>query len=361
MNTLTIRVIYVQNTHKMENRATAVELFSGCGGMTLGLKLAGFRVIGAVEIDPLAIETYWVNHPEVLVWASDICNVSTNEIMERLELRPGQLDLLAGCPPCQGFSSIRTLNGAETVEDPRNDLVFEFLRFVKALLPKAVMMENTPGLAKDWRMTEFFRELLDLGYEGDYPIANALNYGIPQRRRRMILLAGRFGPISFPPPDLNRGTVRSAIASLPRAGESGDVLHDLHERHSKRVLDVIRKIPKNGGSRTDLGEEHQLACHQKCDGFKDVYGRMAWDREAPTITSGCFNPSKGRFLHPEEDRAITLREAALLQGFPLAYFFSLRRGKSAAAALIGNALPPEFVRHHAVSVKQYIESVGEVQ
>ena len=143
--------------------------------MTLGLKLAGFRVMAAVEIDPLAIETYRVNHPEVLVWAGDIRNVSTNKIMESLELLPGQLDLLAGCPPCQGFSSIRTLNGAKTVEDHRNDLVFEFLRFTKALLPKAVMMENTPGLAKNWRMEEFFRELLHLGYEGDYPVLNAVN------------------------------------------------------------------------------------------------------------------------------------------------------------------------------------------
>jgi len=343
------------------NQPTAFELFSGCGGMTLGLKLAGFKVVGAVEIDSLALETYQHNHPDVLVWAKDIRNVSTDEVMERLELRQAQLDLLAGCPPCQGFSTLRTLNGAETIEDPRNDLVFEFLRFVKALLPKAVMMENTPGLAKDWRMTECFRELLDLGYEGDYPIVNAVNYGVPQRRRRMILLAGRFGPISFPPPDPNRNTVRSAIASLARAGESGDALHDLRERRSKHVLELIRKIPKNGGSRAELGEEHQLACHQKCDGFKDVYGRMAWDREAPTITSGCFNPSKGRFLHPEEDRAITLREASLLQGFPLTYFFSLSKGKGATAALIGNALPPQFVGHHAVSVKQYIESVVEVQ
>jgi len=329
--------------------------------MTLGLKLAGFRVMAAVEIDPLAIETYRVNYPEVLVWAGDIRNVSTNKIMESLELLPGQLDLLAGCPPCQGFSPIRTLNGAETVVDPRNDLVFEFLRFVKALMPKALMMENIPGLAKNWRMAEFYRELLNLGYEGDYPVVNALDYGVPQRRRRMMLLAGRFGPIGFPLPETHRHTVRSAIASLPKAGESGDTLHDLPERRSKRVIDMIRRTPKNGGSRTDWGEEHQLACHRKCNGFKDVYGRMVWDSEAPTITGGCFNPSKGRFLHPEEDRAITLREAALLQGFPLTYYFSLRRGKSAAATLIGNALPPEFVRRHAVSVKQYLESVVEVQ
>lgn len=329
--------------------------------MTLGLKWAGFRVIAGVEVDPLAIETYRVNHPEVLVWASDIRNVGTDEIMERLELRQGQLDLLAGCPPCQGFSSIRTLNGAKIVEDSRNDLVFEFLRFVGALRPKAVMLENTPGLARDRRMNEFLRQLFDLGYEGDYRVLNAANYGVPQRRRRVMLLAGRFGPVSFAPLEQKRGSVRNAIASLPRAGESGDTLHDFPERHNKRVINLIRKIPKNGGSRIDLGEGHQLACHRRCDGFKDVYGRMAWDREAPTITGGCFNPSKGRFLHPEEDRAITLREAALLQGFPPTYYFSLRRGKSAAAALIGNALPPEFVRRHAVSVKRYLEAVPEVQ
>lgn len=343
------------------NQHTAFELFSGCGGMTLGLKLAGFKVIGAIEIDSLAVKTYQHNHPDVLVWANDIRDVSTDEVMERLELRKGQLGLLAGCPPCQGFSTLRTLNGAETVEDDRNDLIFEFLRFVKALMPKAIMMENTPGLAKDWRMNMFFQELLALGYEGKYPVVNMVNYGVPQRRRRMILLAGCFGPINFPAPDSKRGTVRSAIGTLARAGESGDALHDIPERRSERILKLIKMIPKNGGSRTDLGEEHQLACHQNCDGFKDVYGRMAWDKESPTITSGCFNPSKGRFLHPEEDRAITLREASLLQGFPPGYFFSLGKGKGATAALIGNALPPEFVRHHAVSVKQYIESVTEVQ
>jgi DNA (cytosine-5)-methyltransferase 1 len=123
----------------------------------------------------------------------------------------------------------------------------------------------------------------------------------------------------------------------------------------------MKKIPKNGGSRTDLSGGHQLACHRKCDGFKDVYGRMAWDRESPTITSGCFNPSKGRFIHPEEDRAITLREAAVLQGFPLSYYFSLRRGKSGAATLIGNALPPEFVKRHAVNVRDYLGSLLEAQ
>jgi DNA (cytosine-5)-methyltransferase 1 len=110
---------------------------------------------------------------------------------------------------------------------------------------------------------------------------------------------------------------------------------------------LIKAIPKDGGSRTDLGEEWQLECHKKSDGFKDVYGRMAWDSLSPTITGGCVNPSKGRFLHPTENRAITLREAALLQTFPKNYRFPLSRGKFPAALLIGNALPPEFIRRHA--------------
>jgi Site-specific DNA methylase len=122
-------------------------------------------------------------------------------------------------------------------------------------------------------------------------------------------------------------------------------------------MGLIRAIPKNGGSRNDLDKQYQLRCHARCDGFRDVYGRMAWNDVAPTITSGCINPSRGRFLHPEHDRAITLREAALLQTFPLDYLFSLRRGRYAAAALIGNALPPKFAHAQAVAVKKYLAMV----
>jgi len=120
------------------------------------------------------------------------------------------------------------------------------------------------------------------------------------------------------------------------------------------IKELIKKIKKDGGSRTDLLKRNQLKCHRKFDGFRDVYGRMAWNEVAPTITSGCINPSKGRFLHPTKNRAITLREAALLQSFPSSYYISLRRGKYAAAALIGNALPPEFARRQAISVKHHL-------
>lgn len=349
---------FKRGDQRPSKRPVAIDLFCGCGGLTLGLKQAGFKVIGGVDIDALSVETYKANHKGVLVWEADIRALNVREVKRQMGLRKMELDLLAGCPPCQGFSSIRTLKGTRVIEDYRNDLVFEFLRFVKELKPKALMMENVPGLAADDRIAVFCRELRRLGYACQYRILDAADYGVPQRRRRMILLASLFGPINFAPPDIHRRTVRDAIARLAPAGRSGDPLHDLPEKRLRRIEDLIKRIPRNGGSRTNLGKEHQLPCHRKCDGFKDVYGRMAWGDVAPTITSGCVNPSKGRFLHPTRARAITLREAALLQTFPQDYFFSLRRGKFPAAALIGNALPPEFIRRHACEIHKYLQKAA---
>lgn len=334
---------------------SAIDLFSGCGGLTLGLKLAGFQVIGAVEIDLLSVETYEKNHPGILVFDEDIKKVTVDRVKCELGLRKRQLDLLAGCPPCQGFSTLRTLNGGRKIIDSRNRLIFEMLRFVEELKPKAVMMENVPGMAMNHRYGKFKRELKKLGYKVTDDILNTADYGVPQRRRRLVLMASRFGKPVFPNILTKRVTVRERIGDMLPAGESGDALHDYPERHSKTVMDRISRIPKDGGSRLDLGSETQLECHKgENSGFKDVYGRMSWSKIAPTITTGCFNPSKGRFLHPEENRAITLREAALLQGFPADYYFSLRRGKSHAASLIGNAMPPEFVRMHAEFIKHCI-------
>jgi DNA (cytosine-5)-methyltransferase 1 len=346
------------NQGKSQNRnpgrppkPTAFDLFSGCGGMTLGLRQAGFKVIGAVDNDPLSVETYRKNHKGVKVWEIDIRNLSVSEVKKELGIRTGELDLLAGCPPCQGFSSMRTMNGGRRVRDPeQKDLVFEFLRFVRGLRPKAVMMENVPGLASDSRMRELVRELKLLGYKCNNAILNAADYGVPQRRKRVILLASLMQKIEFAPSDPNRPTVRDAIADLAPAGKSGDPLHDLPEIRSEKVRQLITRIPRNGGSRAALGKRQQLRCHRKFSGFKDVYGRMSWDDVAPTITSGCVNPSKGRFLHPTYNRAITLREAALLQTFPPDYFISLKRGKYPAAGLIGNALPPHFIRCQALQV-----------
>lgn len=336
------------------HRLTAVDLFSGCGGLTQGLATAGFCVLGAVDNDDLAVETYQANHPSVSVWHQDIRSVSGANMRRRLRLRIGQLDLLAGCPPCQGFSSLRTANGSRRVRDDRNDLVGDFMRLVGELRPKTVMMENVPGLVDDRRFRVLLNSLTDAGYLAKWAVLNTMHYGVPQRRRRLILLASRFGVIEFSPPSAVVGTVRAAIACLRPPGGSGDMLHDCPEHRTGRVRDLIRRIPLDGGGRIALGTEEQLPCHVRCDGYKDVYGRMAWDKPAPTITSGCYNPSKGRFLHPEQHRCITLREAALLQGLPADYHISLRRGKTGAAALIGNALPPGFVYSHALRVREHL-------
>lgn len=332
---------------------TAIDLFCGAGGLTVGLKKARFRVLAGVELDPLAAGTYRANHPRVHVWQQDIRRLSVAEIRRKLELRPGHLDLLAGCPPCQGFSTIRTRNSGTPAADERNDLALEFARLAKGLRPKSIMLENVPGLETDQRFAQLCEELADLGYEVNHRIRNAADFGVPQRRKRLILLAGRKRAIPFPEPLAVAPTVRDLLGDLPAPGESGDSIHDLGEERSEAVLARIRAVPKDGGSRSDLGDE-QLTCHKKVEGFYDVYGRMHWDKIAPTITSGCINPSKGRFLHPEQDRAITLREAALLQGFPPSYTFKLDRGKYRAAELIGNALPPDLVFHHAAEIRQVL-------
>lgn len=344
------------NFHKQQ--FTAIDLFSGAGGLTVGLKRAGFKVIGAVDIDSLSVKTYKANHRRVKVWEADIRDLDPSEIAGALGLKDKRLDLLAGCPPCQGFSTLRTLNGAVTVEDPQNDLLFEFYRFAETLTPRAVMMENVPGLAVDDRFTVFLRRMKKLGYVGEHRICNAADYGVPQRRRRLIYMAGFGLKIPFATPSKRRKTVWDSIGNLPDAGISGDPVHDASECHTQKIMELIRRIPKNGGSRTDLPNEEQLGCHKRCNGFKDVYGRMAWDDVAPTITSGCFNPSKGRFIHPEEDRAITMREAALLQGFPRYYKFPLNNNKTVIALMIGNALPPPLITAHAKQIAKSITNVG---
>ena len=326
----------------------AIDLFSGCGGLSLGLKQAGFRVLAAVEFDEVAVQTYTANHKGVVLKHSDIRAVSADALRRELGLRKGELDLLAGCPPCQGFSTLRTRNGAMRIEDPRNGLVSEMLRFADAFRPKAIMMENVPKLIEHGTFAHLCWGLVSLGYIVTYGIKDAADYGVPQRRRRLILLAGHGFNIPFAKLARTRPTVMTAIGEMPRAGTSGDPLHDLPEKkRSVKIARLIRDIPSDGGSRRDLPKYRQLKCHRRSKGFSDVYGRMAWDAVAPTITSGCSNPSKGRFLHPTANRPITVREAALLQTFPMRYKFDVSAGKEAIALMVGNALPPELIRRQA--------------
>ena len=236
----------------------AVDLFAGCGGLTEGLKQAGFRVVGAVEMDSLAVETYKVNHKRVNVWHEDIRKIVASNLLDELGLKKGQLDLLAGCPPCQGFSSMRTLNGSRVIDDPRNKLIYEFLRFIRVLRPKTVLMENVPGLRRDDSFDDFCVKLKSLGYSFSYHVHNAADYGVPQRRRRLILVAHSskvIDKIDFATPLKKRRTVRDAIAFLPDAGNSGDQLHDYPEKRTPHVQELISKVPKDGGSRGDLSND----------------------------------------------------------------------------------------------------------
>lgn len=335
-------------------RLKAVDLFAGCGGLTLGLRRAGFDVVGAVEIDERAASVYQENHPGVELKQADIRNLCARKFRRELGLARGELDLLAGCPPCQGFSSLRTRNGANRNRDLRNGLIDDMLRLIEEFMPRAVMMENVPGLARFRPFAGFCKQLKQLGYVIQFAIKDAANYGVPQRRRRLILLAGRGFSVPFGKECDEISTVRSAIGALG-AFAKADKLHNLPEQRSSKVMSLIRDIPRNGGSRGDLPASRQLACHRRSDGFKDIYGRMAWNAPAPTITSGCFNPSKGRFLHPVKNRAITMREAALLQSFPRNYIFDASLGKQAIALMIGNALPPEFIRRHALEIRKAVK------
>ena len=339
---------------RRSDRPTAIDLFCGCGGLTYGLKRAGFQVKGAIEIDRIAVATYKRNHRSVSVATADIRTMDPALWMKELGFVEGQLDLMAGCPPCQGFSVLRTRNGSKRNRDTQNSLVSEMIRFVSVFQPKAIMMENVPGL-KDHRLfREFVKKLRNLGYAVRSVVEDVRFFRVPQRRRRLILLAGRKLNLEFAPRCKGLVTVRDVIGSLPSAGSSGDILHDYTERRTPQTRRLIGKIPKDGGGRLDLPLHDQLRCHRESDGYKDIYGRMAWDRVSPTITTGCYNPSKGRFLHPTENRCITMREAALLQSFPPSFKVAEGTTKTQAARMLGNALPPEFIRRHAMQVHRAI-------
>jgi len=344
-----------------KNKLLAIDLFCGAGGLSVGLKKAGFRVLAGIEIDEAAAESYKMNHRKHILYREDIKKIDPRQVLSDLNIKPGELDLLAGCPPCQGFSTLRTRNKRASVRDKRNNLVYEFVRFAEVIRPKTLMIENVPGLAKNSRIEEVKKRLERIGYlfnEDSISVKDVSDYGVPQRRKRMILIASRLGFIDHPKIVKNKKTVFDVLGSLVAPGQSGDRLHDYPENRTEHVMSLIKLIPKNGGSRSDLPREYWLPCHIRYPGgYKDVYGRMSWDNVSPTITGGCTNPSKGRFLHPEQDRAITLREAALLQTFPPKYKFSLAKGKDGASLMIGNALPPEFIRHHANAVKKHLHSI----
>lgn len=318
-----------------------IDLFSGCGGLSVGMQRAGFDVKVALELNPDAAKAYKLNHPKSTVIEQDIRKVSISKIKKALG--KNKVHLLAGCPPCQGFSSVRRLNKKKSVRDDRNNLILEYLRLVKALNPLTIMMENVPGLMDYYLFKEMVKELQSIGYNIDLDVVNVKDYGVPQNRKRLVMVGSRLGEIKVDRSKRKKTTVKDAIGKMPPITKTKDPLHKLVAKHSDRIMEMIELIPKDGGSRKDLPAKYTLECHKKEGvGFNDVYGRLKWNTWSTTITGGCLNPSKGRFLHPKENRVISAREASLLQTFPKNYKFPLDINKDAIALLIGNALPPKF-------------------
>lgn len=332
----------------------AIDLFSGCGGLSEGMVQAGFNSKVAIELDKYAVLTYRMNHPKVTVIEQDIRNVSTGEIIKELNGEP--LHLLAGCPPCQGFSSVRRLNRRQNARDERNDLILEYLRLVKELRPLTIMMENVPGLINYDLFKDVVKELDSIGYRPKVEIVNVKDYGVPQNRKRLIMVGSLLGEIDIAEGTREKVTVKDAIGKLEPIQETKDPLHKITANHTPEVMERIRLTPKDGGSWKDLSEQYTLECHKKENvGFNDIYGRLRWNDYSATITGGCLNPSKGRFLHPEEDRVITAREAALLQSFPRRYKFPVNIPKASLALLIGNALPPRFSYIQSMNIKGHLD------
>jgi DNA (cytosine-5)-methyltransferase 1 len=331
----------------------AIDLFAGCGGLSEGLRQAKYDVVAAVEINKYAIESYKLNHSKTTLFDEDIRLLDTQKIMNLLN--GNELHLLAGCPPCQGFSSIRRLNRNNPVDDPRNDLVLEYLRFVRELRPLTLMMENVPAIINYPLLKNVQHELITMGYSVDFGIVNVANFGVPQRRKRFVMVGSRIGEIKIAQGNGLKRTVRDVIGNLESTESTDDPTHKVYPKHIHRIEEMIKKIPKNGGSRKDLPEQYILECHKKENvGFNDVYGRLRWDDVSSTITGGCLNPSKGRFLHPEEDRCISAREAALLQTFPNKYQFPTGIPKTSLALMIGNALPPMFSYTQSVQIRKHL-------
>lgn len=337
---------------------TAIDLFCGCGGVTAGLKAARFKVMAAVDNDPIACRTYRANHPSVRLWEKDIVDIDPWLMRESLPVL-GTLDLLVVCAPCQPFSSQRR----SVAEDNRTSLMLQAIKFAEALQPRLILFENVPGLGgprfKGLR-DRLVAGLTAQGYNfGITRQLDAADFGVPQRRVRSIMLASRFHTAPQLPQSSVGGiqpTVRTAIGDLNplRSGEAdaNDELHFARD-HRPVALERLKHIPRDGGSRDSLPDELQLQCHKGHKGHPDVYGRMAWDAIAPTLTTGCTDLTRGRFGHPRDDRSVTLREAARLQTFPDEYRF-LGNSKEIASQ-IGNAVPVKFIEHLSPTLRSLLK------
>ena len=344
-------------------RVKVFDFFSGCGGASRGFQDAGMDVVFGLDWDVDASQTFKRNFPNATFESGDIRNVVVDTVHRLVEEQRPHHILFCGCAPCQPFTKQNTTR-PEPDKDDRVPLLLEFLHFIRRCEPDVVFVENVPGIQNVHPDSEplrsFLRGLKQAGYSQPACGSVALKrYGVPQGRRRFLLLTSRHGPIKLPAqthgpdtPNPEFATVRDWIGDLP-AIQAGETHSEIDDHRAARLsalnLERIRATPEGGGNR-DWPKELQLKCHQKTNGYTDVYGRMSWDRPASGLTTRCISYSNGRFGHPKQDRAISIREAACLQTFPMDFGFS--GNLNSRARQIGNAVPvrlTEVLGHHVIS------------
>jgi DNA (cytosine-5)-methyltransferase 1 len=347
-------------------RATVVDLFCGIGGLSYGFKREGFDVRAGVDSDKSCKFGFETNL-ETMFLTRDIRDLRASEVARIFAVNKSAYRVLIGCAPCAPFS-IYTGRYRKAKRHDRSgkwQLLREFQRLVLATKPHVVSMENVPRLQRHRIFSQFVAGLRENGYSVTHYKVRADRYGVPQRRARLVLFASRFDKIEILPPThaAEPVTVRDAIGRLPRikAGTacSRDRLH-MSRGLTEKNLRRLRSTGK-GGSWRDWSEDLLLACHKKRRGksFRSVYGRMRWDAPSPVITTQCLGIGNGRFGHPEQNRAISIREAALLQTFPRKFRLVPPRAPISGKALaqqIGNAVPVRLARIIARSIKRHLTS-----
>ena len=340
----------------------AVDLFCGAGGLTRGLENAGINVSLGIDIDPACEFPYAANNAAAFLLKS-VKELSAMELKKAYG--HAKLTLLAGCAPCQPFSKYRLGKSDET--DGRWNLLQEFQRLVFEVNPTMVTMENVPRLGEQTIFSDFKATLEDAGYHVHSEVVRCADYGVPQQRERLVLLASKLGSLKLiPPTHTNKQrTVRQVIGGLPPL-DAGDEHPDdpLHQTATLAPINLRRiKASKPGGTWRDWNANLVAACHRKRSGktYPSVYGRMCWDEPAPTMTTQFFGFGNGRFGHPEQDRAISLREGAIIQSFPKAYRF-IEPGRpihfKTIGRLIGNAVPVKLGEAIGRSIRAHVEALA---
>ncbi len=342
---------------------TAVDLFCGIGGLTKGLSLAGIDVAAGFDVDESCRFAYEKNNNSDFI-CEDIVNVEPEEIMKYYQ--GAEIKILVGCAPCQPFSKYSSRYRKDGHPDEKWKLLYSFGRLVKECIPEIVSMENVPNLREEVVFGDFVATLQELGYFVDYQVVNCMQYGVPQHRKRLVLLASRLGEIHLIPPiynGKNYRTVWMAIGHLP-AIKDGEIYGNDAMHRSSRLSPINRRrieqsVP--GGTWREWDEELRLDCHKKSSGstYPSVYGRMKWDEPSPTITTQFYGYGNGRFGHPEQNRAISLREGAILQSFPEDYIFvdeDHLAKKRELGTHIGNAVPVELGKAIGISICQHLKN-----